>query len=133
MKTFSGKEVLQKIIDSENTEDDFEFGDDAYWRGLDLDLISVSDMLDNMYNFRFKKTMRKINGFSVPVPLKEAPPAMTEYFVIDLSNCSFSSDYLTWNNLEIEQMWLERGLIFLEKEDAIANAKAMLGINPESD
>lgn len=132
MKTFSGKEVLLKIINGENTEDDFEIGSGEHWYMLDLSSIPVEDMLSDEYFFRLKKTMRKINGFSVPVPLKEAPPAMTKYFLIDLSNYSFSTN-ITWNNLEIEQMWLERGLIFLEKEDAVANAKAMLGINPESD
>lgn len=132
MKTFSGKEVLQKIINGENTEDDFEIGGDKYWRELDFASILVSHMISDEYRFRIKKTMREINGFSVPIPLKEPPPAMTKYFLIDLSNYSFSAN-ITWNNLDIEQMWLERGLIFLEKEDAVANAKAMLGINPEQE
>lgn len=70
-----------------------------------------------------------INGFEVPAPETEAPVVGSKYF---LAACLYRKffDKNIWHGGGIDKRWLERGLVFLNKEDAIANAKAMLSINP---
>ena len=73
---------------------------------------------------------RIINGFEVPAPEIKEPEFGTKYYLASTLNEYFFAEYCTWDGERFEACWLERGLIFLNKEDAIANAKAMLGIDP---
>jgi len=72
---------------------------------------------------------RIINGFEVPVPEERAPALRSWYLTVDFSEREMIL-YSLWNNGLIDAAMLKRGLVFLTKEDAIANAKAMLGIDP---
>lgn len=74
---------------------------------------------------------RIINGFEVPAPVAEPPKPGCEFYVAEPSRTSFWS-WSNWSGDERELEWLSRGLVFLSKEDAIATAKAMLGIDPYS-
>lgn len=76
----------------------------------------------------YQKT-RIINGFEVPAPETKSPDRDTRYFTASHASAEFSSA-ITWKNGEFDNLLLERGLVFLNKEDAIANEKAMLGIDP---
>ena len=81
-----------------------------------------------------KPKTRIINGFEVPAPVTD-PDSMKvgdKYYCADGSESSWFF-WSSWAGDETDKMWLERGLVFLRKEDAIANAKAMLGINPYGD
>lgn len=75
---------------------------------------------------------RIINGFEVPAPETKEPKIGDWLFV-----SSFFFDELydegRWSGDSYDLLILKRGLVFLSKEDAIANAKAMLGINPYED
>lgn len=75
---------------------------------------------------------RVINGFEVPAPAPETevPVSHANYYIATPTNeCLYS--YETWSGCHNHRMYLlERGLVFLNKEDAIATAKAMLGIDP---
>jgi len=73
---------------------------------------------------------RVINGFDVPAPETEEPEFGTEYYLASTLNECFCVKYNTWDGERFEVRSLERGLVFLNEEDAIANAKAMLGIDP---
>jgi hypothetical protein len=72
---------------------------------------------------------RVINGFEVPAPETTKPAYGTKYFSSSLGYVDMAVDH-KWNNDDFDTRVLKRGLVFLNKEDAIANAKAMLGINP---
>lgn len=72
---------------------------------------------------------RIINGFEVPVPVREEPRIGGCYFKTDIYAEEFY-DEDRWSGCSYDLLELNRGLVFLTKEDAIANAKAMLGINP---
>lgn len=72
---------------------------------------------------------RIINGFEVPAPETEEPRVDSVYFSTTLLSGELYGDY-AWANDNFDLTLLKRGLVFLTKEDAIANAKAMLGINP---
>lgn len=71
---------------------------------------------------------RIINGFEVPVPETKEPEFGTKYYLASTLNECFCAKY-TWDGEGFEVRSLGRGLVFLNKEDAIANAKAMLGID----
>lgn len=72
---------------------------------------------------------RIINGFEVPAPVREELEVGDMYFTPSIGFEGFH-DVWEWGNTKLHKLYLERGLIFLKKEDAIANAKAMLGIGP---
>jgi hypothetical protein len=79
------------------------------------------------YEYRIKPRTMMCNGFEVPAPETVAPncahyvasPTNHDFMVLDC-----------WEGLELDTLRLSRGLIYLRKEDAIARAKAMLGIDP---
>lgn len=71
---------------------------------------------------------RIINGFEVPAP-EAVEPECGNYYLVCIDRARFYESHV-WDNDEADRLWLERGLIFLSIEDAIANAKAMLGIDP---
>lgn len=72
---------------------------------------------------------RIINGFEVPAPETTKPERNAIYFATDVNHADMAG-CREWDNDAFDTRMLERGLVFLTKEDAIANAKAMLGINP---
>lgn len=74
---------------------------------------------------------RVINGFEVPAPEAEAPVEGTAYYMPMLhAENPYSCEY--WDDHDMDKLWLERGLIFLCKEHAIANALAMMGTDPRT-
>lgn len=72
---------------------------------------------------------RIINGFEVPAPEHDAPNVEDEFYIPFLSMEDYCDEF-TWVGDKWDSRILKRGLVFLNEEDAIANAKAMLGINP---
>ena len=73
---------------------------------------------------------RVINGFEVPAPETEELRQGVMYCISVPTNKGFYCECEWVGDLEFDFLLLERGLVFLTKEDAIANAKAMLGIDP---
>lgn len=66
-----------------------------------------------------------VNGVEVPAPEKEAPPVGTEYFM-PFVTCDELYEDIQWDGDPIDRTWLDLGLVYLDKESAIARAKAML-------
>lgn len=92
--------------------------------GYDMDG-AVSDLdIVGMY----QKT-RTINGFEVPIPETEELKVGNWYFSPRILSDEFC-EAEKWIGGSSDLRALNRGLVFLTKEDAIANAKAMLGIDP---
>jgi hypothetical protein len=78
---------------------------------------------------------RIINGFEVPAPETDPLDHDATYYTPNiLRSCLYDST--AWDDEDdtgSDSRWLSRGLVFLRKEDAIATAKAMLGIDPYSE
>jgi gluconate kinase len=72
---------------------------------------------------------RVINGFEVPAHETTKPDCGTTYFTPSLAHITMVVCH-KWNNDDFGTRMLKRGIVFLNEEDAIANAKAMLGIDP---
>ena len=72
---------------------------------------------------------RIVNGFEVPVAESEAPKHDTLYFIEDLLDKDYYDTY-TWVGDSSDIRALARDILHLSPENAIANTKAKLGIDP---
>lgn len=82
--------------------------------------------------YRVKPKTILVNGFEVPEPMREAPNDGVKYFFPNLSYNDYFWSH-EWGNDGVDVRMLERGICHTTKEAAIAHAKAMLGINPNTD
>ena len=67
---------------------------------------------------------------TIPEPLIEAPKVGEVYYVAATYAEFFYKEH-EWSGSAVDRRFLERGLLFTTKEDAIAAAKAMLTIKGE--
>ena len=67
-----------------------------------------------------------INGVEYTQPQREPLNLGDHYFLADPTSASMYFDALNWNDDSSDNMWLERGLVYLNKEDAIKVATALL-------
>lgn len=90
----------------------------------------LSYFFNNKFKFRVKE-IRIVNGFEVSAPLSEMPHEDETYY---LAGPIFNDWYCSYvnSNSQSDKRYFERKLMFSSKEDAIANAKAMCGIDPKS-
>ncbi len=88
------------------------------------------DVMTNYHTFELAPRTHDVNGFTVPAPEVKKPDG--GYFYPKLEDDEYYWD-ADWDSHELDELRLERGLIHLTKEAAIANAKAMLGIDPNKD
>lgn len=77
------------------------------------------------WKFRIKPRTVMCNGVEVPAPESVAPESMTKVFAPSTFSIGLYSSWC-WHSDRVDDVYLERGLIYLNKEDAIARAKAML-------
>lgn len=87
---------------------------------------------DSLEYYSLAPIIHTINGFTVPGhaiwPLDEG----TIYYIPDLDHPLFYHS-VPWGCWSSDYTNLERGLVFHTEEDAISNAKAMLGIDPNKE
>jgi len=77
---------------------------------------------DDLY--RRKKRTISINGYDVPEPVTNVLPYESKYYVVDISYLGMYGES-TWDDDEIDLHRLNHGLIHLDKDAAIAHAKAL--------
>lgn len=122
------KEALIAHLQGEKVE---VMGIDGVWKPFmmivgDTRLIHVDSLsFCAGCSFRLAPRTIRVNGVEVPAPESKAPSYDSEYFVADPTATEFTWCY-SWEDAESDCMFLERGLVYLRKEDAIARAKAML-------
>lgn len=80
---------------------------------------------DELYEFRLAPRTIFVNGVEVPAPERVAPENRESYYTADVWGDDLYADFI-WRNDKDDQRALQRGLVYLNKEDAIARAKAML-------
>lgn len=115
--------VLRWIADGEQVQ---IYGNHGLWvdRYPEQVLCAICDGT-HPDRFRIKPRTILVNGVEVPAPETEAPKISSSYFLADPSYSHFTACY-QWGAEKSDFMALERGLVYLNKEDAIARAKAML-------
>lgn len=80
-------------------------------------------------NYRRKPRTHTVNGFEVPVPMWDMPNYGTQVFIAYPIDYRFFMAACFYGE-EIDRMWLKRGLVHATKEAAVANARAMIGLQP---
>lgn len=89
----------------------------------------TSPRWDSSHQYLRKTKTHMVNGFEVEVPVQHADPT-TAYYVArpDIANWV----YRLTGASGLCQTLAGRGLVFATESAAIANAKAMVGINPHT-
>lgn len=82
-------------------------------------------------SFRLKPQL-VIGDRPVPMPEREAPAVGTTFFTPDPHSVDYYGSYI-WRNLQSNQCFLERGLIHLTKEAAIAHGEALVALSKKKD
>ena len=128
----TGKEVLRAIADGADPSEFEVLDNHLRWEPL-WKSVSVTTLLDAQIEFRRKPRTRVVNGFTVPAPIQEMPDTDEHCWCADVFTPDFCSPvFFSYTNFRHKAAY-DRGLLFSTKEAAIANAKAMCGINPESE
>lgn len=83
------------------------------------------------WQIRRKPKAHVVNGFTVPAPETEMPTEGTKYWIPDTNHPDWNWEF-GWRSTTEANLWLDRGLIHLNKAAAVANAKAMCGIDPNA-
>lgn len=79
-----------------------------------------------------RKPQLVIGGRLVPMPEREAPAEGTTYFTPDPHSVDHYGSYI-WRNLQSNQRFLERGLVHLTKEAAIAHGEVLVALSKKKD
>lgn len=77
------------------------------------------------FEYRRKPKTITVNGIEVPEPSRETPKIGDRYYLAYPVSSSGFVEYF-WTNEAQEKSWLEKGLLHLTKEAAIAHAIAMI-------
>lgn len=83
--------------------------------------------LGDEFPVRIKPKTININGHEVPEPVREPLEKGQEYWVLELTNKERCCR-LVWRNDHMDNRILERGLIHLSEEAALAHARALLSL-----
>ena len=67
-----------------------------------------------------------INGIECPQPQRKPLKPGEEYFIVDPINDNMYSGGFRWVDDPEDRKWLEHGIVYLNKEDAIKVATALL-------
>jgi hypothetical protein len=66
-----------------------------------------------------------VNGVKVPAPLRVGPTSRIKYYRADPSMSELYKPYY-WDDAPTEHLWIERGLVHLTQDAAVAHARAMV-------
>lgn len=102
---------------------------DGDWSEVRVSSPIVGFLTDDI-EFRIKPRTHTLNGYDVPAPETEAPEVGVEYWTLDTAERDGVFSY-EWEGkgYQHDQNALRNGL-WLSKEDAIANRKALRGEDP---
>ncbi|MBE8596816.1 hypothetical protein [Xenorhabdus sp. BG5] len=76
--------------------------------------------------YRLKPRTIKIGEYDVPEPVREPLEELTMYYIPDI--CGNYADAICWDGDEQDTIWLQRGLIHLDRESAELHAKALIAL-----
>ena len=109
----------------------FVDGEEIVYMGYEA---SNPDFSSDIRHYKIKPKTIKVNGFEVPEPVKEELILGQYYFIPSPTNFEVNDLFedFSWDSDRHDKSFLDRGIIHLTKENAIAHAKAMLGINPNA-
>lgn len=77
------------------------------------------------FEYRRKPKTITVNGIEVPEPIREEPKVGEKYFLVSLTAFTLVTSN-PWANDKYDNEWLNKGLVHLTEEAAIAHAEALL-------
>lgn len=126
--TMTFKEALIAHLQGEKvevrTEPSYDWKDFGYCVGH-VTVREINEFSQAPFEYRLAPRTILVNGVEAPAPEKVAPEVGATYYVPDQSEESLAY-YCSWGYDDMDARFLERGLVYLDKESAIARAKAML-------
>lgn len=98
------------------------------WTLIAPSQISIACLLNDGYQFRVRQERITIGNVSFPKPETKAPKEGQGYFMPDPTTAKlcFCSQ---WHNVKVDEQRLERGVVHLTEENAIAHAKALIELS----
>lgn len=101
-------------------------GKDVDGRPMWCDVVVLTESLDHLTWTKPKASPLNINGHIVPAPEREPLPEYTEYFV----PCLFDgkADNYEWVGDNVDNRFLNSGLIHLTEEAATAHSQALISL-----
>ena len=139
MKTLTKEQVFQQMADNvragKSPVDRLQLlghglGWSRGWMALPSSSTLNSIVLHD-FKYRLEPRTHTLNGYDVPAPETEEPEVGADCFVLN-SWAKSGVDMDVWENTHVDRNALRHGL-WLSKEDAIANAKALRGEDPYDD
>lgn len=128
-KELTFKEALILYLQGEKVEainpDNEVLDFNGRFGGTSLSVLATKGAFSN-WKFRLAPKKILVNGVEVPAPEKVAPVEGTEYYVPDIYADKWTYKYTYRAESDLHKRMLERGLVYLNEEDCIARAKAML-------
>lgn len=98
---------------------------DGYWEDMD----ESPYFRRTKDSYRIKPQTQTINGVEVPLPLQEELKEGESYFVEAIEEKPLSVSCI-WESDSEDYLFIERGIAHKERRNAVACAKARLGIDP---
>lgn len=119
------QDLLRHIADNEENGRDWYAGLDFKPSGGP----SWEDVINTPKWFSLKPKTHTVNGFEVPVPVIGEPKDGARYFSVNFEGGDFCANY-DWVGDLVDCNLFRRNLCFSTPGAAAANAKAMIGIDP---
>lgn len=131
--TMTGREVLRAIADGADPSEFEIIGSSGQAMPFDPTSATVAGMAAAQLVYRRKPRTINIRGFDVPAPepADRLIPVGVEFYVPDVASETLYTR-MKWVQSGIDIVLLRRGLVYFNRDDAIAAAKAMCGIDPST-
>lgn len=128
MTILTPQEALQAIADGKKLEYKWHTDDKWYMFYPLINGVYLENVMKGNSVFRLAQEMITIGDVSFPKPETKAPKEGQNYFMPDPTTTKlyFRS---RWDNDECDEQRLERGLVHLTEENAIAHAKALIKLS----
>lgn len=130
MTVLTPQETLQAIADGKKLES--KWYDSEKWNEYNPveHLIAVSHIFSGKFVFRPAQERITIGDVSFPKPESKSLEIGTEYWVADPAYLPYSLEYPSiWCGDNTQKEYLRRGLIHLNRENAITHAKALIKLS----
>ncbi|CDG99834.1 hypothetical protein [Xenorhabdus bovienii] len=101
----------------------FEFKFSGDWMPENIAILFLPDR-----EYRLKPRTIRIGSVDVPEPVREPLEYKQLYFCPCVSNDETTSNSSLWTNHECDKLFLQRGLIHLDRESAELHAKALISL-----
>lgn len=125
MKILTGNEAFAAMaagqkIECRHAESNLDFDDICDF--------PATVFIDTAYEFRIAVVYRAIGKMNVPEAIREAPAKGTQCFIPSILTDKLSKTF-KWRSSDADLAFIQRGLVHLYEENAIAHARALIAVS----